>query len=73
MAETATKSIGNKLSIIMQALRGEQQDYTVGSLRKAIILLAIPMILEMGMESIFAVVDLFFVGRLGKHAIPLLG
>lgn len=57
------------LSLILKALKGEAHDYTTGSLRKAVFLLAVPMILEMGMESVFAVVDLFFVSRLGKHAV----
>jgi len=56
-----------------KALKGEEQDYTTGSLRKAIFLLAVPMIIEMGMESIFALVDLFFVGRMGKHAVSTVG
>ncbi|RYZ29799.1 MAG: MATE family efflux transporter [Chitinophagaceae bacterium] len=56
-----------------QAVKGDQQDYTTGSLRKAIFLLAIPMIIEMGMESVFALVDLFFVGKLGKHAVSTVG
>ena len=55
------------------ALKGEEQDYTTGSLRKAIFLLAIPMIIEMGMESVFAIVDLFFVSKLGEHAISTVG
>src|SRR5437868_7973332 len=70
-------SISDKLShffsLVRRSLKGEQQDYTTGSLRKAILMLAIPMILEMGMESVFAIVDLFFVGRLGKHAISTVG
>ncbi|MDB5252206.1 MAG: family efflux transporter [Flaviaesturariibacter sp.] len=57
----------------MQALRGDTQDYTKGSLRKAVFMLAIPMIIEMGMESVFALVDLFFVGKLGKHAVSTVG
>ena len=50
-------------------------DYTTGSLRKAVFTLAIPMILEMCMESVFAVVDLYFVGHLpdSSHAIQTVG
>jgi putative MATE family efflux protein len=66
-------SISNLFSYLKQALKGEQQDYTNGSIRKAIFMLAIPMILEMMMESVFAVVDIFFVGRLGKEATSTVG
>jgi len=55
------------------SLNGEQRDYTQGNLSKAIILLAIPMILEFGLESVFAVVDMFFVSKLGSHAIATVG
>ncbi|MET0243656.1 MAG: MATE family efflux transporter [Flavitalea sp.] len=54
-------------SHLKEALTGENQDYTQGSVQKAIFLLAIPMILEMFMESVFAVVDIYFVGKLGKN------
>jgi putative MATE family efflux protein len=54
-------------SLFKQALSGKEQDYTQGSIRRAVFLLAVPMILEMCMESVFAVVDIFFVGRLGKN------
>jgi putative MATE family efflux protein len=58
---------------IKQSLNGEQQDYTQGSIRKAVFLLAIPMILELSLESVFAVVDMFFVGKLGQNAIATVG
>lgn len=51
-------------TLVRQAIRGEEMDYTTGSLRKAVFMLAVPMMLEMMMESVFAVVDLYFVGHL---------
>lgn len=59
--------------IIKLSLNGEEQDYTQGSIRKAVILLAIPMILELSLESVFALVDMFFVGKLGQNAIATVG
>ena len=59
--------------LIKQSLRGENYDYTQGSIRHAIVLLAIPMILELSLESVFAVVDMFFVGKLGKEAVQTVG
>jgi len=58
---------------IRQSLRGEYHDYTKGSIPKAVFLLAVPMILELSLESVFAVVDIFFVSRLGENAIATVG
>ena len=58
---------------VREALRGSQQDFTQGSLNRAIVLLAIPMVLEMVLESLFAVVDVFWVGRLGADAVATVG
>lgn len=65
--------LDNIFSLIKQSLNGELQDYTSGSIRRAVILLAIPMMLEMSMESVFALVDIYFVSHLGKHATSTVG
>jgi len=59
--------------ILKAALKGEERDYTKGSIKLAIILLAVPMILELSLESVFALVDMFFVGKLGQNAIAVVG
>ncbi len=58
---------------VREALRGSHQDFTTGNLNRAILLLAIPMVLELVLESTFAVVDVFWVGRLGANAVATVG
>jgi len=68
-----TNKFSHFIDLIKRSLRGEEHDYTQGSIRIAIVLLAIPMILELSLESVFAVVDMFFVGKLGANAITTVG
>ncbi len=58
---------------IREAIAGSQQDFTTGSLNRAVFLLAVPMVLEMVMESLLAVVDVFFVAQLGAEAVTVVG
>ena len=55
-------------SLVWQSIKGGEYDYTQGSIRAAIVLLAIPMILELSLESVFAVVDMYFVSHLKSGA-----
>ncbi|QRN93614.1 MATE family efflux transporter [Archangium violaceum] len=61
------------LPVLWDALRGARHDLTAGSVDRAFLLLSVPMVLEMVMESIFALVDVFFVSRLGAEAVATVG
>src|SRR5687768_4629192 len=75
MSQSTTNRISNIFSLLKQAIRGEKQDYTTESIRKAFFMLSIPMMLEMIMESIFALVDTYFVVHLpnSKHTVQTVG
>ena len=65
--------VRRSVTLLREALRDNDEDFTAGPIRRALALLAIPMMLEMAMESIFAVVDIAFVSRLGTDAVAAVG
>ena len=66
-------SIKQILRYFKIAVTGKEQDFTTGSIRKAVFMLSIPMILEMLMESIFAIVDIFYVSQVSVNAVATIG
>jgi putative MATE family efflux protein len=74
MRSSSTTLTFNKLfTYFIQAIRGKETDFTTGSIRKAIFMLSIPMILEMLMESIFAIVDMAYVSQISVNAVATIG
>jgi len=65
--------IRRTIAFVREALRDSETEFTSGSIRRALGLLAIPMMLEMSMEAVFAVVDIAFVSRLGTAAVAAVG
>ena len=60
-------------SLFLEAVRGSERDYTVGPVGPSLVMLSVPMVLEMAMESLFAVVDVFFVSRVSADAVATVG
>ena len=59
--------------VVTSSFKGETRDYTTETLHRAVLFLAVPMVLEMAMESIFALADVFWVSRLGSDAVAVVG
>lgn len=59
--------------LVLESLRGSTRDFTTGPVGQAIVVLAVPMVVEMSMESLFAVVDVFFVSRISADAVAMVG
>jgi len=73
MANTHTSSFKKALNYLWIAVTGKETEFTSGSIRKAIFMLSIPMILEMLMESIFALVDIAYVSQVSVNAVATIG
>lgn len=72
-AVTRPRSLSTALSLLREGFRGSTRDFTEGHVGHAVVVLAIPMVLEMCMESLFAVIDVFFVSKLGADAVAAVG
>jgi len=70
---TGAVSEGSLWSALREAIRGSHRNYTEGPIGRSVLLLAVPMVLEMFMESLFAVVDIYWVGKLGTDAAATVG
>ncbi len=73
MSETKPVASESFAQTLLEAVRGSEQDFTRVAVGRAVILLAVPMVLEMSMESLFAVVDMFYVAKLGSDAVATIG
>ena len=61
------------LQLIWEAIQGKEKNFTSGSINRAILMLSVPMILEMVMESLFALIDAFFVSKVSVDAVATIG
>lgn len=74
MSQRASESrVFHILRLFKTAITGEEQEFTTGSINRAIFMLSVPMVLEMIMESLFAIIDVFFVSKLGVDAVATVG
>jgi len=73
MSTKSPTAPGGLWSDVRSAIAGKPRDYTSGPVGRAILLLAIPMVLEMAMQSLFTVVDAYFVGKIGSNALAIVG
>lgn len=73
MSQTNSNLISRVFSLFNQALFKKEGDFTKGNIKKAVFLLSIPMIAEMLLEGCFAIIDIFFLGKVGENAMATVG